>query len=517
MSQRPKYIQLEPGEDVASVRDRLSFLRGEKVLLIWPETQTALPRKLDLVLIQREARRKVIQIALVTHDVEVIDHAQSLGISTFETIQEAEKSRWKRGRTKVFTGRHHKPEDEPEPEELMPVASRVRKPNRQLSGLAQIMVRIFVTSLVFGVILGAVFVILPTAIITIKLAQQPVSVQSTISADPNILDLDIENNKIPATIVRATVQTVQQVESTGSEAVDDRRAIGVVTFTNQTNSALEIPAGTVVSTTAETSVSFQTTIGIRLRGGIGERVEVAIEATEGSIGSIGNVAAGAINRVQGDLQGVVEVRNLTSTLGGESQNYRVVTEEDYMRLEGIVRGQLQAQAYSIMQESLSDSQVIVLDTIHIPADELRSDWVTYSHAIGERSDTLSLSMRAVVEAMVIDDRFARQIVLANLSSEKPAELTLDPDSFIYTRGPVMEASPQGIITFLAYGDGTAVAAFDASEIQQMVAGMNVEQAQQLISRIVTLAPETIPMIRVYPDFMPALPFLPIRIQIETSQ
>ena len=96
-SQQPTYIQLDIGEDIASIRDRLSFIRGQRVLIIWPEKGTALTRKLDLVFIQREARRRVIQLALVTHDESVINHANELGISTFETIKDAEKSRWKRG------------------------------------------------------------------------------------------------------------------------------------------------------------------------------------------------------------------------------------------------------------------------------------------------------------------------------------------------------------------------------------------------------------------------------------
>ena len=75
MPQKPEFVQLEPGEDVASVRDRLTFLRGQHVLLIWPENGTALNRKLDLVLVQREAMRLAIRLALITHDPDVIQHA----------------------------------------------------------------------------------------------------------------------------------------------------------------------------------------------------------------------------------------------------------------------------------------------------------------------------------------------------------------------------------------------------------------------------------------------------------
>jgi hypothetical protein len=310
---------------------------------------------------------------------------------------------------------------------------------------------------------------------------------------------------------------VQQIETTGAEIVDDRRAIGVVTFTNQTAATVEIPAGTIVSTSTSPSVRFQTTVSARLRAGIGERIEVAIEASADSVGNIGNVPADVIDTVSGELQNVITVRNLASTLGGESRTYQTVTQEDQERLLGIVRGQLQAQAYSVMQESLSESQIIVLDTIHIPEDELRDDWISYSHAVGERSGILSLSMRAVVKALVIDDRFARQIVFARLSAQKPAQLALDPDSYVYTRGPVISASPQGSITFLAYGDGLAQASFEASQLQQRIAGLSVQQALQVIAETVDLAPDSTPVINIYPDFMTMMPLLPVRIRIEAER
>jgi hypothetical protein len=110
-------------------------MRGQRVLIVWPEQGTALTRKLDLVLIQRDAMRRAIRLALVTHDPVVVEHARELNISTFETIGASERGRWKRGRSKVFISRFQRPKDEPEPEELMDVASRVRLPEETTSRL----------------------------------------------------------------------------------------------------------------------------------------------------------------------------------------------------------------------------------------------------------------------------------------------------------------------------------------------------------------------------------------------
>ena len=58
MPKRAELVQLESNDDAISVRDRIMRFRGEHVLLVWPEQGDILQRKLDLVLVQREAMRQ---------------------------------------------------------------------------------------------------------------------------------------------------------------------------------------------------------------------------------------------------------------------------------------------------------------------------------------------------------------------------------------------------------------------------------------------------------------------------
>ncbi|MDQ7027230.1 MAG: hypothetical protein Q9P44_16920 [Anaerolineae bacterium] len=516
---KPEYIQLETGEDIPSVRDRLSFIRGKRVLIIWPETGTALSRKLDLVFMQRNAKRRVIQLALVTHDPQVIVHAKELGISTFETIKEAENSKWKRGRTRVFVQRHHKPKDEPDPEELMSVASRVRNPRKRMSDALRRVVQVAVAMVVFSAIGGAIFVAAPSAQINLTLAQEIVNIEALIIAnpDPSVVDVDIDSGTIPATLLRATVQTVQSIETGGEATGEDSRAIGVVTFTNQTPRTIEIPANTQVTTSAGTPIRFTTTVTASLAGQVGARTDVAIEAIPEFSGSIGNVTEGLINTVIGSLSEQVTVRNLQPTTGGTSQTFAIVTQDDYDRLMGIVRAQLQARALEEMEANFSsDTQVIVVESVHIPESSLRRDWINYSHEVGAFSETLTLDMQAIVEALVIDDRFARQIVFARLSAEKPSNLVLQPDTFIYTRGAVLSTNLNGTTTFSASGNALATAQVDTFQIQQIVAGKSIEEAQTILNNLVGVAPDTTPEIEVSPSWLWQMPILPVRISIRQS-
>jgi hypothetical protein len=512
MSQRPEYLQLAPGEDVNSVRDRLSFIRGRRILLIWPEDGTALTRRLDLVLVQREARRRALQLALVTHDEQVMLNAADLGISTFETIGASERGRWKRGRTRMFTGRDQRPEDSPEPEDLMPVASRVKN-RRPSSALRLWLLRLLVLLFVGGASAVTAYVVMPSATVEIQLFQELLQTELTITASPALTDVDIDGRAIPATLLRATVQTSGTLNTSGVQSLNDLPAIGVVIFTNQTAQPVEIPAGTTVSTSSGTPILFKTVAPATVPAGSGERAEVAVEALTGSTGSRGNVAAGLINTIIGPLENQVTVVNVAPTTGGETRQFAAVTADDQERLLAIVRGQLQALAYTEMLSQVSDNQLIVIETIRIPPDGERRDWTTFSHNIGEITDTLTLEMRAEVTALALDDLFARQIVFAELSAQKPADLLLLPETFQYTRGFVTGIEAGGSITFNAGGQAMVSASADPARLAEGLAGRTPAAARDWLSQTVRLAPGIAPVIRVEPDWLMTLPLLPLRIQV----
>ena len=97
MPAETEQLQLKAADTTAALRERLSPLRGRRVLLIPPADARLFQRKLDLVLIQRAADRRAIQLALVSQDKRVIANAAELNISCFATVAESENARWKRG------------------------------------------------------------------------------------------------------------------------------------------------------------------------------------------------------------------------------------------------------------------------------------------------------------------------------------------------------------------------------------------------------------------------------------
>ncbi|NWF68695.1 MAG: hypothetical protein HXY40_06395 [Chloroflexi bacterium] len=513
MSSKPEFIQLEQGDDVNALRDRLSFIRGQRVLLIWPEEGTVLTRKLDLVLLQREAMRRAIRLALVTHDPDIIKHARELNISTFETVGASERGRWKRGRTKVFLGREGRPQDEPLPaQELKAASGRLSTSQDEAeSRRGGCLLRLLAVLLLVALGLGTAYVLAPSATVTIVLAQESIPVDVQITADAQATGLNVETATVPALTLRVEIEETGTVETSGVEDAADILATGSVVFINQTNRQLDIPSGTVISTSAGTPILFQTTADAVVSAGVGNQMEVPIEALPSSGGDAGNVEPGMINTVVGDLSADLTVRNIAATSGGDTREVRLVTADDRARVLANVRQQLQVRAFTAMSANLTSQQSIIIETLTIA--EERPEWTTFSAQVGDTADSLTLTLRAVVTAAVIDETLARQIALARLSSQVPRGRSIQPQSVEFEVGPVLAIDPQGRVTFSVTGSALVVQQVDPALLQERLAGRTIADAQQYLLTEVDVAENTLPQIILSPDFLPTLPLLAARIEI----
>lgn len=515
MPERPDFIQLDASDDVLSVRDRLSFIHGKRVLLIWPEQGTVLTRKLDLVLVQREAMRRAVRLALVTHDAQVIKNAEELNISAFETIGASERARWKRGRAKVFASRYQRPPDLPASADVIPAAAQQRalesnsRPSRW-----RLLRRGAALALLLSAVGAVAYVVLPGAVVTVHPAEERITAEAVLTASPTAADVDIEAGLVPAMRLSITVDETGTLPTTGTQELAAVPAQGTVIFVNQTPGSVEIPAGTTVSTSAGTPILFRTTETARVPAGVGQQLEVPVQALQASAGEVGNVDAGLINTVVGDLASRLTVRNLTPTYGGTSRTAAVVSAEDQERLLAIVRQQLQSRAYVEMLPRLNEAQTLILETVRIA--EERADWTVFSADVGQAADTLTLDMRAVVEAVAVNQRLGQQVVLAQLSRQIPRGRQLIPESVSYDVGAVTQAFQDGTVQFSITGSGLVAAQIDTARVQQQLAGRPREEALAYLQTQLDLDPARPPTIELIPGWLDQLPVLPVRITVRVE-
>jgi MFS family permease len=166
-----------------------------------------------------------------------------------------------------------------------------------------------------------------------------------------------------------------------------------------------------------------------------------------------------------------------------------------------------------MEPRLTDTQFIILETVHIA--EERQDWTTFSAQSGDVADTLSLTMRAVVEAIAVDEQFARQIGYAQMSNQIAAGQFLKPQTGTYDRGGVSNIdAASGRITFGLTGSGLATQQINAQTLGERLAGKSLNDATAYLVNEIQQADGTLPSITVSPDWFGQMPLLPMRITIQ---
>jgi hypothetical protein len=510
-------LQLEAYDDVTSIRDRLQYVEQPRVLLIFPSNVKILRRKLDLLLIQREAARRNLQLALLCTDPDVAANAASLNLSCFFSLRQARSHPWKNARSKIFLDRSSRPATSlRSPYELMHRVSRLKPDLTTRQRRMQFLARIGIGLVVVVVMLGTIGAVIPSATVRLTPAYDAIQEPITITADSTASEIDPRNAIIPAQVIRILVQGDSvTIESSGRREGADSLARGRVILTNETNNPLFIPAGTIVSTATAPPARFQITADVPLAAQVGSTGESEIVALADTGGLIGNVPANAITRVEGELETLVSVRNPNPTFGGGLVEEAIVTADDHERLRTLARLALQqAGRNQLLLQLPTEDKFLVPDSVKVV--EERPEWFTFSAQIGDAAPSVSLDMRGVVEAVVVDQLQARQLAFIMLSQRLPPGRELDQDALTYRREDI-GLDAQGRFTFRMFVEGELPFRIDGDAVANRINGMTVGAAKRTLENELLLDPNHPPEISIFPLNFGIMPFLPVRIRVEVDR
>ena len=91
---KTQLIPIESHDDLISIRDRMSWAKTPRILLVWPKSERIPLRPLDLKVLQRHAASLGAQLGLVTRHRSVRREAQALGIPVFISTGQAQRNPW---------------------------------------------------------------------------------------------------------------------------------------------------------------------------------------------------------------------------------------------------------------------------------------------------------------------------------------------------------------------------------------------------------------------------------------
>src|SRR5262245_17293267 len=104
---KTQIITLESHDDLISVRDRMSWAKTPRILLVWPKYEKVTLRQVDLKVLQRHASALGAQLGLVTRTRRVRLDAEALKIPVFESAGQAQRVAWPKPRRRKL--KNHAP------------------------------------------------------------------------------------------------------------------------------------------------------------------------------------------------------------------------------------------------------------------------------------------------------------------------------------------------------------------------------------------------------------------------
>src|SRR5215211_4037968 len=102
---KTQIITLESHDDLISVRDRMSWAKTPRILLVWPKYEKVTLRQVDLKVLQRHATTLGAQLGLVTRARRVRADAEALRIPVFESTGQAQRLAWPKPRRRRWIRR----------------------------------------------------------------------------------------------------------------------------------------------------------------------------------------------------------------------------------------------------------------------------------------------------------------------------------------------------------------------------------------------------------------------------
>lgn len=493
---KTKIITLESHDNLISVRDKLSWAKTPRILLVWPKYEKVTLRLLDLKVLQRHADSLGAQLGLVTKRLNVKRDAESLNIPVFDSTTAAQKDAWL---------------IPPPRNQRLPRAPQVdlRKRRDELTVKESAWVKSLAGRIIlFGIgvlsILVLAWLFIPHAIVKLNPESKNISAIIPVQASVTFTSVSL-NGALPAQEIFVTVDVEKTVAITNTIAIPKIKSKGFVQFKNLSSSEVTIPAGTIVATTD--LIRFETLNSVLLQGGVNQIVEVAIQAV--NEGESGNVSAEEIVSIEGPLGLLVTASNPEATSDGEDEIALGASANDRAILREEVLNDLRLNAETQMRDQLAEKDFLLVDTIEI-TEILIEEFLPPEN---ESGNSLTLKMQAEYSARYIFASDIQTLTGSALNASIPQGFgMLDEMTFDLIDKPVTDSA--GVTYFQLQASQNIVKQVDVLQVFNLIRGRTIQGARSELTEFFTLREE--PQITVSPAWWNWMPLIPFNISVEVE-
>ncbi|MGE5071980.1 MAG: baseplate J/gp47 family protein [Anaerolineae bacterium] len=499
---KTQIIPLEAHDDFISVRDRMSWAKSPRILLVWPKFEKIVLRAADLRILQQHASTLGAQLGVITRRGDVRRDAERFGIPVFTSAAAAQRQSWGPRRRVTAPLVRKKPRERSELEAMKAAV----KP-RDADWLAKPASRVGFFALGVLAVLAIAGLFVPEATITLTPVAQEQAIQVPVTASEDTEAISL-TGMVPARSITVTVQGSQSARVGTRSNIPDAKASGIARFTNLTQSSLTIPKGTILYSLSPAAVQFATQNETRLPGNVNAVVEVPISAVYG--GAEANLPANSIQAIQGSLSLSVAVTNPESTHGGTDRLAAAPGEADRQRLHDVLVDALKDQARSQITDLTGAGDLLLTNTLK--AAEVKEE--VYDPPAGKPGNLLNLRIRMDFTAQYLAGKDLHQLAEVMLDGAKPGDYLPVPDSIAFQVQGEPRIDAAGAIHFDLQIRRKLVHVLNLAQANSLARGLAPWAAAATLQARLPLA--TRPEIRLSPPWWPWMPLIPFRVSVTTT-
>ena len=496
---KTQIITLESHDDLISVRDRMSWAKTPRILLVWPKYEKVMLRQVDLKVLQRHALSLGAQLGLVTRTRRVRDDAEALRIPVFESTGQAQRVAWPKPRRTPTRLKRHAPRKDLR--ELR--REQVSATDERWRTHPVMRVGAFLLGVSSVLVLVALFI--PRAQIVLQPKSKIQSIILPVTANPSVDSVFITGS-IPAREKRVIVDGSQTVVVTGEGVTPQSKAKGAVIFRNLTQQAISVPVGTIVQTAD--NIRFVTTSASDIDAGVGKMLELPIEAMEAGLS--GNVDADTIVVVEGRLGLSLSVTNPEATSGGRETPSVQASDADRERAKDQLMETLENEAHAQLADEMKSDDLIFDDSFAI--SQILSE--VYDPPAGAVGTKLTLTMQVEFSTLYASASDLTELASLALNASLPSGFSAASQAL--TVKPVTKpvASKDGSTHWTVRAERKIVQQINNSQVTQLIQGIRSQRVKTLLEKNLPL--EGSPKISLSPSWWPWVPIVPFRISVVTQ-
>ena len=335
------------------------------------------------------------------------------------------------------------------------------------------------------------------------------SVVLPVSASPAVEAVFITGN-MPARKLRTVVEGEQTITVTGEGVIPQSKASGFALFRNLTQQAVTVPSGTVIHSGDAERIRFVTIRDGIVKAGVGETLELPIEAIEG--GLAGNIEVETINAVEGRLGLLLSVTNPERLKGGRELASVQASDADRKRAKNLLMKKLESDGRSALADKIVSGDVLIEDTFAV-SQILSEDYDPPAGAVGTR---LTLSMQVEYSVLYASASDLTELAALVLNASLPAGFRAASESEVITVKPVTKplSGANGSMRWTVRAERKIVQQINVGQVTQAIQGVGSRKAQTQLETDFPLAGS--PEISLSPSWWPWVPIVPFRITVVTE-